>query len=78
LFLLAESHWPELFTHSPLADHPARQISCLFDIILRTRRHVLEHKLFGHSATEQDNQISEQIFPGISMLFVHRQLLREP
>ena len=38
---------------------------------------LLEHKLFGHAAAEQDDQIIEQIFPGIGVLFVHRQLLRQ-
>ena len=72
LFLfLTESHRPELFAHAPFAHHPPRQIRRFFDIIPSARCYVLEHELFRDAPAEQDDQVIEQIFPGIGILFVH-------
>src|SRR5262249_40960457 len=52
LFLLAEGEGAHLFTHAPLADHLARQIGRLLDVVTRPRGHLPKHDLLGDSPTE--------------------------
>src|ERR1043165_9415224 len=67
-FFFAECHRSKLFAHAPLADHPARKIRSFLDIVPRAGGYALEHKLLGHAAAKQDDQIIEEILPRVSIL----------
>ena len=73
-FLSPKSHWPELFTHSPLAHHPSHQIGGFLDIVSCAGRDLLEYELFGDASAKYNDQIIEQIFPRGGIGLVQRQL----
>ena len=56
LFLFfPERHRTEFFAHAPLADHTARQIGGLFDVVAGAGRHMVEHELFRDPAAEENH-----------------------
>ena len=57
LFLLAEGHRTELLAHAPLADHLARELGRLLDVVAGAGRHVAEDQLFRGAAAEEDRQV---------------------
>src|SRR5438309_65562 len=78
LLVLAEGERPELLGHAPLADHLARHLRRLLEVVARARGLLVENDLLGGAPAEEDRDAVEQVLLGVVVLVVERQLLREP
>src|ERR1700730_1811005 len=62
------------FAHAPFANHVARDVSSALDVISRAGGDVPQENLFGGTSAHQHGQHGFQIFHGVSVLVVFRQL----
>src|SRR6266853_1922376 len=72
-FLFAERQWPKL-AHAPFADHVARDVGSAFDVVSGASGDVPEEHFFRGAAAHQHRQHTFQMFFGVGMLIVGRQL----
>src|ERR1700683_2645089 len=75
LFALAEGHRAEFLAHAPLANHLARQLGGLLEIVAGASGHVPEDQLFRGASAEHHRKTRHQVFARIGIAFVHRKLL---
>src|SRR5262249_45609447 len=75
LFALAKGHGSELFAPAPLADHCARELSGLFDIIACAGGHMAENQFFRGPTTKHHGQSSHQVVTRICIAVIERELL---
>ena len=73
LFLLAEGNRTKR-AHSKLTHHAAGKIGSLLDIVTGAGRHLSKEGFFRYAAAHHDGQARLQIFLGVSVLIVDRQL----
>src|SRR5713226_1985469 len=78
LLVLAEGERAELVGHAPLADHLARHLGRLLEVVAGTRGLLLENDLLGAAPAQQDGDPVDQVLPRVVVLVVERQLLGEP
>src|SRR6516164_3111753 len=78
LLVLAEREGPEFVRHAPLADHLARHLRGLLEIIAGPGRELVQHDLLRGPAAQQDRDLVDEVFPRVVVLVVERQLLGEP
>src|SRR2546426_1639652 len=78
LLVLAEREGPEFLRHAPLADHLARHLRGLLEIIPGPGRELVQHDLLRGPAAQQDRDPVDEVFPRVVVLVVERQLLGEP
>src|SRR5262245_25195817 len=77
LLVLAEGERPELVGHAPLADHLARHLGGLLEVITSAGRLLIQHDLLGGPAAQQDRDAVDQVVLRVVVLVVDRQLLRQ-
>src|SRR2546426_3968561 len=77
LFVLPEGEWPEPVRHAPLADHLARHLGRLLQIVARAGGLLVQHDLFGGPPAEQDRNTVDQVLLRVVVLVVNRELLRQ-
>src|SRR5262245_58060687 len=70
LFVLAEGQRAELVRHAPLADHLARHLGGLLEVVAGARRLLLEDDLLGRPAAEQDRDAVQQVVPRVVVLVI--------
>src|SRR2546427_7083187 len=77
LLVLPEGEWPEPVRHAPLADHLARHLGRLLQIVARAGGLLVQHDLFGGPPAEQDRNTVDQVLLRVVVLVVNRALLRQ-
>src|SRR5436309_15342980 len=77
LLVLPEREWPEPVRHAPLADHLARHLGRLLQIVARAGGLLVQHDLFGGPPAEQDRNAVDQVLLRVVVLVVNRELLRQ-
>ena len=73
LFFLAEGQRSEI-AHAEFADHFARQFRGALDVVACAGAHLVEEHLFGDAAAHHDGDFGFQIFLGVVVLVIDRQL----
>src|SRR5262249_56428576 len=65
LLVLAEGERAELVGHPPLADHLARHLGGLFEVVAGAGRLLLAHELLGGATADQDRGAGDQVLPRV-------------
>src|SRR2546426_4108796 len=71
---LAEGQRTHLVGHAPLADHLARHLCGLLEVIARAGGLLLEHDLLRRPAAQENGDLVDQVFLGVAVPIVGGQL----